>query len=415
MTIGGNPCKIQDDFTNDLSVTCITPQCTLPACLSSSSWSGISSVPLVLKLLSAQNSSEAYANFTYDGDSTSYIITMTHTAWATGTNFLQGSFQASSITNMQMNIGQNLAIIKANIKDSTDSYSMLYYRPYSDVQNGFKNFTFSILQPSIYDYNFKDKRIGAAGNAVLLPDNALVSNKEFGFGHSYNFISTITGVVYSLCILPVVSEVSPRMGSLGGGTMLTIRGHGFSKMLSETVIYAAGVPCDILSATYNLIKCRTRAYNTQPSIYNSLISNSSIPVTSNRGYASTGSWIKITLFDGISSTQLLSVPYRRSMTMNFQQLLSSTPWNSSWASDAAISITAEVSSLFIAPFTGNYYFGVINNGSTFSLFDSNDKRIALSSFDVNSPSIVLEQNLNQSTMVPLQRGERFLLRAVSVS
>lgn len=339
---------------------------------------------------------------------------MTHTAWATGTNFLQGSFQATSLSNMQMNIGPNLAILKANIQDSSDQYSKLYFRPYSDVVNGFSNFSFSIQQPSIYQFNFKNNRIGAAGYATLLPDNTLVSRNEFGFGHTYNFASTLTGVIYSLCILPVVSEVSPRVGSLGGGTILTIRGHGFSSDLSETIIYAAGVPCDIISSVYNLIQCRTRSYSSQPSVYDSLASDSIIPISTGRGYASTGSWIKITVSTKTSSNDFLSIPFRRSMTFNFNQLLQYSPWQS-WLADAGTTVSAEISTIFIAPFTGSYYFGVINNGSTYTLFDSSDNIIALSSLDANSPSVVLQQNSDQSVKVLLSRGQKYLLRVVSVS
>jgi len=403
-------------LTNDLSITCITPKCTLPACLGSASWNGIASVPLVLTLSTEFNSSVTSSNFTYDGKSTSFIITMTRTAWATGTNFLQGSFSAKSIANTKMNIGRNLAIIKANIQDTIDPYSTIYFRPYSDVVNGFLNFTLSIQEPSIYQYNFKDLRVGAAGYATLLPDNTLVLRNEFGFGHTYNFASTLTGVIYSLCILPVVSEVSPRIGSLGGGTVLTIRGHGFASDFNHTVIFAAGLPCDIISATYNLIQCQTRPCNSLPSsVYSSLVSNSNFSVSTNRGYASTGAWIKIMVSTGDTSTEFLSVPYRRSLTISFNQLLQYTSWKSTWAVDAKTTVSAEVSTLFIAPFTGTYYFGVINNGSTFTLFDSNDKVISLSSFDPNSPSVVLQRNLNQSAMVSLQRGQKYLLRAVSVS
>ena len=75
-----------------------------------------------------------------------------------------------------------------------------------------------------------------------------------------------------------VQQVSPIEGSIGGGTLLTLTGTGFSPIVGTTRVYlgvglnastaATGVPCDLVSTftpTATTVKCITRA--TTPTVF----------------------------------------------------------------------------------------------------------------------------------------------------
>lgn len=82
------------------------------------------------------------------------------------------------------------------------------------------------------------------------------------------------GVPYQFQLHPEVQSVQPEIGSLAGGTMLTIAGRGFpdldfvdlglpdaaAKQGSSTIsILVAGVPCRVVSSSYLEMKCVTGA------------------------------------------------------------------------------------------------------------------------------------------------------------
>lgn len=54
-----------------------------------------------------------------------------------------------------------------------------------------------------------------------------------------------------------IQSVSPSSGSLLGGTILTIRGKGFSDIAKNVKVFVAGVECEVLSSSLTQIKCRT--------------------------------------------------------------------------------------------------------------------------------------------------------------
>ena len=65
----------------------------------------------------------------------------------------------------------------------------------------------------------------------------------------------------SFSLRPSIQSISPTTGSQMGGTILTIRGDGFSPDLNQTSGEIAGAPCKILSISYTQIQCRTPAKN----------------------------------------------------------------------------------------------------------------------------------------------------------
>jgi hypothetical protein len=68
-------------------------------------------------------------------------------------------------------------------------------------------------------------------------------------------------------VYPVVSSVSPAVGSVAGGTLLTIRGSGFpstprpggaSPGRALAVAVGGGSACDVVSSSFNEVRCVTR-------------------------------------------------------------------------------------------------------------------------------------------------------------
>lgn len=65
--------------------------------------------------------------------------------------------------------------------------------------------------------------------------------------------STITGVFNESPIL------RPSLGSIAGGTRLTVQGHGFTTTDDETTVTIGGSPCEIISASHSELVCITPA------------------------------------------------------------------------------------------------------------------------------------------------------------
>ena len=54
-----------------------------------------------------------------------------------------------------------------------------------------------------------------------------------------------------------VSGISPKQGSLSGGTVLTISGEGFSTNVTQNTVRLGDVQCGVFESTETQMKCRT--------------------------------------------------------------------------------------------------------------------------------------------------------------
>lgn len=63
-------------------------------------------------------------------------------------------------------------------------------------------------------------------------------------------------------LLPTVVSLSPRAGSLAGGTLLTIFGNGFSLKPEEVTVSNGPSKCTVTSSTITQIQCYTQSRNT---------------------------------------------------------------------------------------------------------------------------------------------------------
>ena len=65
------------------------------------------------------------------------------------------------------------------------------------------------------------------------------------------------GEVYAFQYYPHVSQVMPTVGSLEGGTLITISGGGFSDDEAQVFVSIGGRDCEVLRSTLVEVVCRT--------------------------------------------------------------------------------------------------------------------------------------------------------------
>ncbi|KAM9824037.1 PKHD1 like 1, tandem duplicate 1 [Neosynchiropus ocellatus] len=66
------------------------------------------------------------------------------------------------------------------------------------------------------------------------------------------------GVNASITYIFKVTGVSPRVGSLYGGTTLTITGSGFSENITDNEVFIGGVECEVTAASEEELQCVTK-------------------------------------------------------------------------------------------------------------------------------------------------------------
>jgi len=80
---------------------------------------------------------------------------------------------------------------------------------------------------------------------------------DFDYSYPYNYDASLSGTPHSMFLFPSISTISPAIGSVAGGTLITITGSGFSKNISRNVVYAGGERCNVISADFTTIQCST--------------------------------------------------------------------------------------------------------------------------------------------------------------
>lgn len=80
---------------------------------------------------------------------------------------------------------------------------------------------------------------------------------DFDYSYPYNYAASLSGTPHSMFLFPSISSIFPAIGSVAGGTVLTIIGSGFSKNASRNVVYAGGERCNVISSDFTSIQCST--------------------------------------------------------------------------------------------------------------------------------------------------------------
>jgi hypothetical protein len=433
--IGGAECSVINYFSSDTKLVCITPKCSTYACISSPTYDGDQKVSLEIYIQTVESILGVANSFTYSGSKSPFISKMSHTSWATATSYVLGYFPASYLEDIEIKFGGNFAEIgnpdelNGESISSSSLTTKIFYRPPEDASADFKNLslTIAISQPS---------EIPGTGLARMFPIQKPIAYAT-DFTYDYNFDASLSGTVFSVCSFPTIASISPLVGSVSGGTILTILGHGFTYKAEQLVVYAGGKVCEVISAQVGVIQCKTSALLDDHAMLQSLMDKHSLKTVptfnthtndvfnSSRSYGSPGWWIKMWSFydyqngnAGKESKVRLSIGLRQGLNFGFYYTFGNT-WptlaNYDSKSSDPMQYAADYFSVLLAPYSGTYYFYMTSDDSAklYGKIDSKTSIEALllsTSYSAAGDFYVNGVNGKKSIGVALKRGERYHLR-----
>ena len=253
--IGNEQCDIINYKSNAQKLVCMTPKCYDPLCLE-----GSTHVAMTLSVYVATIEGVLFDtdDFQYYDYYTNRMNALQQTSYAFATTWLNaytrnvylsdfslmfdGRYRGDFGSNGELNLDEQYYY---------DNEKILFYHPPADMPAGYINI-------SLYSQNDQSDGVVSTGVANMYPHDKY-SNTWYRY---YLFQSTLSGEVYSFNLLPAISSVVPRTGSLSGGTRVVITGSGFTDVKSELTVYVSGVLCDVETSTVDEIICITR--NAQP-------------------------------------------------------------------------------------------------------------------------------------------------------
>eukprot|EP01036_Dinobryon_divergens_P027890 gene27890-36744_t len=450
--IGGQPCAVIHYYSSDGKIVCLTPKCMASYC-QDPTWQGNQNVPLNIYLQTAESILSASTTFKYSGSTTPVLTRMSHYSWGSATSYIQGKLAAAYLDDVAIFIGgsgnvgdSNIATIGEPGELNAELYGNsnywwgkydypIYYRPPLDMAAGAYNL--SLVVQDVENLGW------GSGSARTFPIQYPLSI-GFDFRHRYLYDSTLSGTPYNIILFPAVNTIRPAVGSVGGGTVLTISGSGFSTNVSNNIVYAGGQRCVTISSDFNTITCRTSTVDQESlssfvsSIQRSTINSGGSNITtanlqwnynSTRSYGSSGWWVKI--WDGNSyasnsfpdSAVRLSFGVRQGMSFGLYYNVGSD-WPSqlgynSKRGDSYVYV-ADYLTILVAPFTGTYFFYVQNVDDYVSLYGAPynqtgagpEKLLVTATYS----SIYSNPYIQKvSSGVSLKAGDRYHLRARMVN
>jgi hypothetical protein len=111
------------------------------------------------------------------------------------------------------------------------------------------------ITPDFYKCQLGDFEAGSYNVSVQLPQGLAWSNPNVDTGL---FARNANGDKYEVQYFPTITSIIPSFGSLVGGTLVTLRGYGFS-MDPEDISISFGnkIQCRVITSTLEEIKCVT--------------------------------------------------------------------------------------------------------------------------------------------------------------
>ena len=449
---GNDLCVFSRYFSTDSQIVCTAPKCRTSSCLSSENFQGSDYVTVSIYVSTAEgivgDNSLTYYYYSYW---TPLVIQMSHTAWGSSTGFIDARTYTTDISDVNIQvggqqfssfllepeasnlttvtIGGNMGAYRAEIGqdilnvDFTDMYSyekFIYYYPPDDMVGGFYNLTLSLQ-------NDQSNGPRSTGLARMYPSHKLSDT----YNYFYNFGATLKGTVYSLCLFPAISSVSPSSGSVAGGTAVNIQGYGFDSVLERYTVYVGGVPCDVISASDNVIQCVTRpATSNLLSLLTSTLKfrHPNQYMNTTRGYGSPGWWVKVWDYSdylnnraGKDAYLKFSFGWRQNMYLSLWYLYGSN-WpstlNYNSRSGYSTNYAADIASKFTAPYTGYYTFHLCIDDEGVLYMSKIGVGIAeiqlayITSWCTNGDYWMYKGQISQG--IPLNRGEQIYLRIRTV-
>lgn len=387
--------------------------------MSNENWNGRETLSLAVYVETVEGILGAMTTFTYAGDWTPFVSKMTHVTWATSTSFVVGRTSTSDPTDLTIKLGSNyadlgdLAELNPETYNSGSTTSTIYYHPPSDLSAGFLNLTLSSQ-----DAQTNGKK--GTGFARMFPARRPV-DYAYDYTYTYNFDASLSGVPFSVCLLPVIASVSPAVGSLAGGTLVTIRGFGFTFESDQVTVYAGGQLCPVVSSDLNVITCRTSS--SPPFRVDELLNGDNFIANSTRDYGSSGVWVKLWSCVYCSS---IGNDHKTSLTFPWRSGLSLSLWysfGSNWPQQAGTStvvFTADIHTILTVPYSGYYSF-YLNVDDSAQLYGSimtdgvPAGEILLASSYYQPPDEFFAYTSQISRPMHLLRGQRYRLRIRAVS
>jgi hypothetical protein len=437
--IGNEQCDIIEYYSSDNLITCITPKCYTTACLSSEDWQGTDYVELSVYVQTVETIYSATTTFVYSGAYTPQIIKMSHVAYGTQVPYVIGRTSTSVTSDLAIMIEGQYADLGEDASLNPVSYYMwsstskVYYRTPTDIPAGFANLSMTS----------QDDQTGGTegtGLARMFP-NRIPIGYSYDKSYGKNFRTSPAGVSYSLEVVPSVASVSPSKGSLAGGTVVTIRGSGFSNNVSVLSVFVGGEPCAVTSATVEMITCVTAKVSRplngdMPELMmtDDAYDMPYFDAVTARSYGSSGALIKMWYYFGgkVGNDAYATVfPWRQGFDFSMYN-----EFGYSWPSDTGLMpntyFAADVITILVAPYTGSYVFyinvddvaylygSLINRNKTESAASAVARAVTKQSLLCYATSYQAYDVYNQYTTqvsqpVRLKRGQRYLLRARTVS
>ena len=422
--VGDAICPVIEYYTTDSLLVCVAPPCTANECLSSSDFRGSATVDLSIYIQTVETILSASTPYTYSYYSTPIVTQLGHNTWATASTPLVGRLITSSladisikINNQYASLGDNQQLNSEKISYPSNIDNLLYYRPPTDMASGFYNLTLTVQN---------SQSLVGPGLAKMFDQNYpfdFMYNSTFG----YYYRSTLSGIPYLVTLFPTISFLSTDTGSVAGGTLLKIKGYGFPHDITALVIYAAGELCQVQSVTSDTITCLTSPSSLLKTQQSSIVStiqqnaatSSSLPfLDSARVYGSSGAWVKLWSYNdntfGSDDTALLSFPWRDGLAFSLWYNYGASRWPmEAGIASNLVTFQADIRTILVAPFTGNYTF-YINADDSAILYDGNN-RVLCSATTWQYPNAYYVQTSQKSSPVFLKRGDRYPLRITTIN
>eukprot|EP01040_Poterioochromonas_malhamensis_P001800 gene1800-1926_t len=425
--VGGQVCKEIPYFTTNQRIVCVSPRCVEPACLSDPLWQGSITVSINVYVQDVETILGASSTFSYAGGYTPQIFALTKNVRGGAVASVIGRPSTDILSDIQIKIGGNKAYLGDPGEINGNSISMwsntqqIYYTPPTDQTAGYYNLSFESQD---------DQSQGSKGTGLARLFPVQRAYTDWGFPYYYNWDCSLLGNVFNVQLSPTITSISPAMGSMGGGTVVTIQGSGFSKTLLNNAVFIGGLPCDVISADYSVVTCTTRSlessFNYQGLIDTSLTAprfQRTVVANSSRNFGSPGWWVQLwSVTDYNSNTMTLkkmklSFGFKQDMTFSLYQLVGSS-WPSVLnyvdGSFSGLTFAADLSTFLVAPISGfyrfyvnsddyNYLYGKLPGGSERLLLSTSYTAID-DLYSNGFPSHI-------SSSVYLKRGQRYKLRS----
>lgn len=432
--IGGERCAEIPYYTTDTEIVCITPKCTTPECLSSPTWGSAIAVSLDVYVQTVEGVLGQSATFSYNGGYTPAIYKMSHVSRGSAPGFVQGFLASDQLASMTIKFQGNMADLgeaepgqlNPNALSMWSSSTNVLYQAPKDMSAGFYNLSLTL---ALTEDQAADGQAHASGLARMFPKQKAYSSWDASYG--YNFMSSLSGTAYSVCVQPVLAKVTPALGSIVGGTLLTLRGSGFSKDASLLTVLVGGRPCAVESADMETITCRTaRDEETLSQAHNQIVRdaqglpyfNHAFQANSSRSYGSPGWWIRMWNSTSYNANRMTARNFVRSMGWKGDMQFSLSSFMSDWPGklnyisaaswDPAI-FAADLSTNLLAPFTGIYQFYMTSDdsGNLYGRRAGEAEKLLLTTSYSGRGDYYTNPSAKKSKLVYLQRGERYPLRA----